>query len=106
VLAPFCNGWAASEAAASHAAHHATPTPADDDHDPVQGGAQCCHSVSDASVLDPKPELAQSTIALGPITTIAWTVVAEVSVPESSLHATPAPRSPLPVFLNTRRIRI
>lgn len=106
VLAPFCSGWAAIEAAAGHAAHHATPAPADDDHDPIQGGAQCCHSVSDASVLDPKPEFVQSTIALGPITAIAWIVVAEVSVSESFLHATPAPRGPLPVFLTTRRIRI
>jgi hypothetical protein len=35
VLAPFCSGWAAIEAAAGHAAHHATPAPVDHDHDPT-----------------------------------------------------------------------
>jgi hypothetical protein len=106
VLAPFCSGWAAIEAAGGHAAHHSTPASADGGHGPVQGETECCHTLSDASVLDPKPEFAQSAIALGPITTIAWTVIAEVSVPGSILHATPAARSPLPVFLNTRRLRI
>jgi hypothetical protein len=106
VLAPFCSGWATIEAAASHAAHHVKPAPADDDHDPAQGGTQCCHTISDATVLDPKPEFSQSAVAFGPIAIVAWTTVAPVSAPASFLRATPAPRSPLPVFLNTRRLRI
>lgn len=105
-LAPFCTGWAAIEAAASHAAHQAAPAPADDDHDPTQGGAQCCHTLSDASVLDPKPELSSSKNALAPLTTIAWTAAAAVPVSASLFHVRPAPPPPLPVFLNTHRLRI
>jgi hypothetical protein len=106
VLAPFCSGWATIEVAASHAAHHATPAPANDDHNPAQGGTQCCHTVSDASALDPKPELSQSAIALWPIATGAWTAVAAASAPGIFIRVAPAPRPSLPVFLSTRRLRI
>jgi ABC-type nickel/cobalt efflux system permease component RcnA len=105
-LAPFCSGWAAIETAANHAAHHTAPAHADDHHDPAHSGQRCCHTTFDATVDDPRDELAQSAIALEPISTVAWSAVAAVSTPASILHATPGPRPPLPVFLNTRRLRI
>lgn len=99
-LAPFCEGWAAAEAAASHAA------PAFDRDGAVPSGEQCCHLLSDASVLDPKPELSQCANAVEPVPTGAWKPAPAAFEPAVVLRIAPAPPPRLPVFLDTRRLRI
>lgn len=106
LVTPFCEGWAAIEVAGNHATHQAAPVPAADNADPTQDGTQCCHMFSEAPVLVPSPETSKNANVFGPITSGTSTALAIPDSRATFFRLAPAPPPRLPVFLNTRRLRI